>query len=207
MNYNATGKEPTGYYYWDGGQWVPISSGGVDINSNLVLNGTTLELTHPGEPLTTDLSSLDDNTDNDSVIGNEAINSVILNASNECVIDEARTVFTQDLSSLIDDADADPTNGYNTGVNLNGTVLEVNDNERTVSQDLSSLTDSIYWDRDASNGYLCLSTLEDRVGIGMNKLSAKVHLKGGGVQSDHRHQGYDHHKGLRQFCKRWRYGQ
>jgi hypothetical protein len=105
MIYNAIGTEPTGYYYWDGGQWVPITSGGVGINSNLVLNGTTLELTHPGEPLATDLSSLDDNMDN---IGNEAINSVNLNASNELVIDEAGTVFTQDLSSLIDDADNRP---------------------------------------------------------------------------------------------------
>ncbi|MFB6258316.1 MAG: hypothetical protein ABEH38_06465, partial [Flavobacteriales bacterium] len=44
----------------------------------------------------------------------------------------------------------------------------VNDNGGTVSQDLSALLDSSYWDRDKVNGYLFPSTLSDQVGIGTN---------------------------------------
>jgi hypothetical protein len=176
--YNATGTEPAGYYYWDGSQWLQVSTGGGGLNSGLVLNGTTLELTDPGGTLNADLSSLDDNTDNDSVIGNEAINSVNLNASNELVIDEAGTIFTQDLSSLIADADADPTNEYNTGLDLSNDSLILTDNGGTLKQDLSSLSGggSGLWSRNSTDKILYPTNAGDSIHIGHNARHAKLDL-------------------------------
>jgi len=49
---------------------------------------------------------------------------------------------TVDLSALIDDADADPTNEYNTSVQLNGNNLEVTDGGGTKAADISALYDN-----------------------------------------------------------------
>ncbi|HCE85852.1 MAG TPA: hypothetical protein DEO99_06825, partial [Bacteroidetes bacterium] len=57
--------------------------------------------------------------------------------------------ITTDLSSLVDDADADPTNEYNTSVVLNGTDLEVTDAGGIITTDLSSLVDDA--DADPAN--------------------------------------------------------
>lgn len=105
--YNSTGSEPNGYYYWDGTQWTDILNGSAGINTSLVLNGTTLELTDPGGTL------------------------------------------TEDLSSLVDDADADPTNEYNTSLSLSGTTLELTDPGATLTQDLSNL--GSYWQIDGNS--------------------------------------------------------
>jgi len=45
------------------------------------------------------------------------------------------------INDQVDDADADPTNEMNTGVVLNGTVLEVTDGNGTITTDLSTLQD------------------------------------------------------------------
>ena len=62
---------------------------------------------------------------------------------------EGGSAASVDLASLIDDADADPTNELNTSVALNGTDLEVTDAGGTITTDLSSLVDDA--DADPTN--------------------------------------------------------
>ncbi|MDM9632849.1 hypothetical protein, partial [Robiginitalea aurantiaca] len=47
---------------------------------------------------------------------------------------------TVDLASLVDDADADPTNEYNTGIGFDGTNLTVTDAGGTQSVDISGVS-------------------------------------------------------------------
>ena len=66
---------------------------------------------------------------------------VVLNSTDLEVTDAGGTI-TLDLSSLVDDADADPTNELTTGVVLNGTDLEVTD-AGAITLNLSSLVDDV----------------------------------------------------------------
>ena len=74
---------------------------------------------------------------------------VVLNRTDLEVTDAGGTITT-DLS-LVDDADADPTNELTTGVVLNGTDLEVTDAGGTITTDLSSLVDDA--DADPTNEF------------------------------------------------------
>lgn len=78
-----------------------------ELNTSVVLNGTTLETTDAGGTRETDLSPLVDDADADPA--NELISSVVLNGTNLETTDAGGTTVT-DLSFLADDADADPAN-------------------------------------------------------------------------------------------------
>ena len=71
------------------------------------------------------------------------------------------------------DNDNDPTNEYNSGINLNATVLELTDGGGTLSQDLSALS---FWERDVANGELFPKTLTDQVGIGTANPAQQLHI-------------------------------
>ena len=62
-----------------------------------------------------------------------------------------------------DDADADPTNELNTGVVLNGTILETTDAGGTITTDLSSLIDDA--DADPTNEIQDISLSSDQLSI------------------------------------------
>lgn len=55
------------------------------------------------------------------------ITRVELNGTTLEVEEDEVETFTASLASLIDDADADPANEYNTGLLLNSNVLELSD--------------------------------------------------------------------------------
>ena len=82
--------------------------------------------------------------------------------------------ITADLSSLVDDADADPTNELTTGVVLNGTDLEVTDAGGTITTDLSSLVDDA--DADPTN--------ELTTGVVLNGTDLEVTDAGGTITAD-----------------------
>ena len=108
-----------------------------ELNTSIVLNGTTLELSDAGATLTADLSSLVEDADPDPA--NELNTSVVLNGTTLELTDAGATL-TADLSSLVD-LDADPANELNTSIVLNGTNLEITDAGGTLVEDLSSLVD------------------------------------------------------------------
>ncbi|RLD60412.1 MAG: hypothetical protein DRJ05_04710, partial [Bacteroidetes bacterium] len=64
-------------------------------------------------------------------------------------IEDGGGILTTDLSHLVDDADADPANEFNTSFVLNGNLLELEDDGSTLSADLSSLVDDA--DADPTN--------------------------------------------------------
>jgi len=136
-----------------------------ELNTDLDLNGNTLELTDAGGTLTQDLTGID--TDDQDIQGsvlsaNNVLTIGIENGANETVdlstLNQPNT-DNQDLGSntlagtveqititngnntTIDvaDNDNDSTNEYNTNVNLDNTTLEITDNGGTLSQDLSAL--------------------------------------------------------------------
>ncbi len=109
-----------------------------ELNTSVVLNGTTLELSDAGATLTADLSSLVEDADPDPA--NELNSSVVLNGTT-LELSDAGATLTADLSSLVEDADPDPANELNTSVVLNGTTLELTDAGATLTADLSSLVD------------------------------------------------------------------
>lgn len=78
-----------------------------ELNTNLTLIGTTLQLTDAGGTLSQDLSSLI--TGGDTSPTNELNTTVVLNGTNLEVSDAGGTIIT-DLSSLVNDADASATN-------------------------------------------------------------------------------------------------
>lgn len=99
--------------------------------------------------------------------------------------DEGMTVYDTDTKSywLWDgtawvEFDMDPTNEYNTSFTLTGTTLEITDGAGTLSQDISGLTDSSYWERDKTNGYLFPKTISDNVGIGDQTPEGKLDVHG-----------------------------
>ena len=95
-------------------------------NQDLELSGNTLTLTNDGTPV--DLSGYLDNTDEQQV--NFDGTNLSITGGN-----------TIDISSLGDDADANPGNELITGAVLNSTVLEITDAGGITSVDLVSLQD------------------------------------------------------------------
>ena len=68
------------------------------------------------------------------------------------------------INDNVNDADADPTNEYNTSVTLNGTNLEVTDGGGMISTDLSSLQDGVNdADADPTNELQTLSINGDTI--------------------------------------------
>ena len=101
----------------NGGGSVTLSSS--TDSQDLSLSGNTLSLTN--DPTPVDLSGYLDNTDNQNLTG-----ATISGTTLQIDIQGGNSA-TVDLVSLVDDADADPTNEYNTGATLNGTNLEISD--------------------------------------------------------------------------------
>ena len=80
-------------------------------------------------------------------------------------------------NDAVDDADADPTNEHNTGLNLNGTTLEVTDGGGTLTQDLSSLQDGVNdADADPNN--------ELNTGMGLSGTTLSITDAGGTLSQD-----------------------
>ena len=103
---------------------------------DLHLSGNTLSLTN--DATTVDLSAYLDNTDDQNISGSSLSSSNVLTIGIEDGNSE-----TVDLSSLVDDADADPTNEYNTSMSIDGSnVLNLVDGGGTKSADLSSYLDN-----------------------------------------------------------------
>ncbi|MDM9632859.1 hypothetical protein, partial [Robiginitalea aurantiaca] len=71
-------------------------------------------------------------------VADDDVTGAALDGSNVLTISEGTTDVTVDLSSLVDDADADPTNEFNTGVTMNAGALEVTDGGGTESTSLIS---------------------------------------------------------------------
>jgi len=71
---------------------------------------------------------------------------------------DAGGTISTDLSALIDDADADPTNEFNTSVTLDGNDLKTTDAGGTITTDLSALVDDA--DADPTNEYITSVTLD-----------------------------------------------
>ena len=166
-----------GFYYYNGSIWKAINQDDADadpmneMNTGVVLNGTSLEVTDAGGTLSADLSSLVNDTDADPT--NEMNTGVVLNGTTLEVTDAGGTL-SADLSSLGNDADADPTNEINTGVVLNGTTLEVTDAGGTLSADLSSLGNDA--DADPTNEY--------NTGVTLNGTSLEITDGGSTLSTD-----------------------
>ncbi|UKN01761.1 DUF1566 domain-containing protein [Paracrocinitomix mangrovi] len=137
-----------------------------EFNTGITLNGDSLEITDGGGTVTADLYPLTLDPDMDASNELQTLSKVgqIVTLSN------GGGAFTDD----VDDADADPTNEYNTGVALVGTTLQVTDGGSTISTDLSSLANDA--DNDPTNEYNTNITL---VGTTLNVFDA-----GGAVSVD-----------------------
>ena len=98
-------------------------------DQNLNLTGNTLEIEDGN---TVDLSGYLDNTDDQDLTG------ATLTGTDLQIDIENGGSANVDLSSLVDDADSDPGNEFNTGVSVNGGALEVTDGGGTLSADLIS---------------------------------------------------------------------
>ncbi|MEM1206100.1 MAG: right-handed parallel beta-helix repeat-containing protein [Acidobacteriota bacterium] len=139
-----------------------------ELNTGLGISGTDLELTDAGATLTADLSSLSvDDADADPT--NELITASTLTNANGTVeivegnltnqvdvtalrnasltfdgtsvqVTDGGGTLSADLTSLGNDADADPTNELNTGLALSGTTVEVTDAAGTLTADLAGLS-------------------------------------------------------------------
>ena len=110
-----------------------------EYNTGISLSGTTLNITDGGGTSSVDLSSLsggggtgtDDQNISGSGLSGTTLTIGIENGNNQTV----------NLSSLVNDADNDPTNEFNTSMNLSGTTLRIIDGGGTKSVNLSSLQD------------------------------------------------------------------
>ena len=90
-----------------------------------------------------------------------------------------------DLSFLIDDADPDPTNEFNTAITLNGTSLELTDSGGTLSQDLDGTfaTDAELAAINTDDGDAD-PTNEYNTAIGLNGTSIEITDPGGTLSQD-----------------------
>ena len=142
-----------------------------ELNTGLTFDGTDLSLTDAGGTLTADLTTLNVN-DADADPTNELITDLYLTNGNDSLeivegtvtntadvtalqnsslalvgtelrLTDGAGTLTAELSSLGDDADADPANERNTGLTLNGTTLELTDSGGTLTADLSTLSDGV----------------------------------------------------------------
>ena len=139
-----------------------------ELNTSLQLSGTDVELTDAGGTLTADLSTLsvadaDADPANESatglalVDGNDNLqwvegnvtntlsvtalqnNALAFDGTSVSVTDGGGTL-SADLTSLGDDADADPANELNTGLSFDGVEVSVTDPDGTLTADLSTLS-------------------------------------------------------------------
>ena len=141
-----------------------------ELNTSFTFDGTNLDLTDAGGTLSVDLTALPIN-DGDADPANELITAGNLTNNNNDTLalveggitntvdvsalqntaltfdgtnvqlSDGGGTLSADLSSLVDDADANPANELNTGLVLNGTDLEVTDAGGTLTADLSPILD------------------------------------------------------------------
>ncbi len=97
-------------------------------DQNLTLAGNTLSIEDGNSVDLSGFVSTDDQNISGSGLSGTDLTIGIENGTNEVI----------DLSSLVDDADADPTNEYNTGAAMNAGSLEVTDGGGTQSANLIS---------------------------------------------------------------------
>ncbi len=123
---------------------------------DLDLSGNILTITKNGSATDIDLTPYLDNTD--TQLTEAEVDSMVSNNG---------------YITSPDDGDPDPTNEYNTSVNLNGTNLEIVDGGGTISTDLSGFRDSIW-----TQGVGLVYNLTDNIGIGTTTPSAGLVLTG-----------------------------
>jgi len=150
------------------------------LNSNILLNGTVLELTDGAGTLSVDLSSLaTGEQDADADPTNELNIDASLDGTT-LEIEDAGGVLSVDLSSLQDgvtDGDADPSNELLQNASLNGTVLGISDAGGTITVDLASLQDGVEDDdSDPMN--------ETNDGFNLNGTSLELKDAGGTISID-----------------------
>ena len=131
---------------------------------DISLSGTDLSITNGS---TVDLSVLQDGTGTDD----QNISGSNLSGTNLTIGIENGTNETVNLSSLVDDADADPTNEYNMGAILTGTTLDIIDAGGVESVDLSSLQDGTGTDD------------QNISGSGLAGTNLTIGIEGGGSQT------------------------
>ena len=110
-----------------------------ELNTSVILNGTTLEITDAGGTINTDLISLGGSDD-------QNLTGATLGGTNLQIDIEGGASITVDLATLqdgVDDADNNPANEYNTNAILNGTNLEITDAGSTQIVDLGTLDESV----------------------------------------------------------------
>jgi len=115
----------------DGSSSAPLSVvGDLTDDQNLTLAANSLSIDNGNA---VDLSAYLDNTDAQSL----SFSGTSLSISN------GNTVDLSSLQDGVNDADADPTNEYNTNLLLSGTTLNLIDGGGTLTADLSSLQDGV----------------------------------------------------------------
>lgn len=120
------------FYYWHSGNWNTMTSTGTTsadddpLNEiqDLELSGNTLTITNNGNATPIDLSPF---------AGNNTDNQTLSLLSTDLTISGGNTI---DVSSLIDDADSDPTNEVQ-DLNLSGTTLTITNNPSATPIDLA----------------------------------------------------------------------
>ena len=97
-------------------------------------------------------------------------------------------------NDAVDDADADPTNEYNTGATLSGTTLSIDDAGGSQTVDLSSLQDGVNdADADSTNELQTLSLTGDTLSISNGNSVVLPTGGGGGSDADWTISGNDIH--------------
>ncbi|MDC6366098.1 hypothetical protein, partial [Allomuricauda sp. AC10] len=128
-------------YFWDGNSWELTATDNQQLTS-FTLDGVSNILTltlEDGGSVNVDLSGLSDTlSDTNTTITSFAIDGT---NTNLVITDSDTNTFAVALADIAaalntDDADADPTNEYNTTVGLTGTSITVTDAGGTLSQDL-----------------------------------------------------------------------
>jgi hypothetical protein len=141
---------------WNGGGWIAQTPVGNTDNQDLQLLGNTLSLTNDGTPV--DLTPFMDNTDAQILVYNSATQNLSITNGNAVTL-------------VVDDADNNPTNEYNSSFGVNGGNLELVDGGNTFTVPLSSLADG---DWTTAAGVVYNTT--DDIGIGTNIPGAKLDI-------------------------------
>ncbi|MDG1573174.1 hypothetical protein OZ410_12660, partial [Robiginitalea sp. M366] len=103
-----------------------------EYNTGISFDGTNLTVTDAGGNQSVDISGV--STDDQNISGSGLAGTTLT------IGIENGTSETVDLSSLVNDADADPTNEYNTGISFDGTNLTVTDAGGNQSVDISGVS-------------------------------------------------------------------
>ena len=138
-------------YYYNGNSWVPTDND-IDPTNELLtganISGDTLYITDAGGSTAVDLSNIASN--NVTTINNISDTTLIINPSNnefayvtDCDGNGNPCIYYYNGNSWVPtDNDIDPTNEYNTQLQLSGNILSVTDGGGTRSVDLSPITNS-----------------------------------------------------------------